>query len=179
MFIRSRTPRVDWHGWWYHLELRFRIKAGFDASVESSVVIKRYNAVSLKPGHTYLEVEKFLLAYEDARTEMIRVGQLRPVDYQSVQREILDIQEKMFGTALLGWLKRQDLRGIYLVIDDQSEEGHGYSLFGRIRQYVDAEKAGRGIKHELKPQAPEQTLLNQGKSKLQQQLDAATVRLKV
>ena len=137
-------PRVDWHAWWYTLELRLRIKAGYDASAEASIAIDKYNAVSLKQGRDWKAVEQFLHEYEDARTEMIRVGQLRVSDYLSVQLDILDIQKKMWGTALLGWLQRQDLRGIYLVVDDQSEDGHCFSLFGRIRQYVDAEKAEKG-----------------------------------
>ena len=75
------------------------------SSTQASVAISKYNAVSLKRGHTCHDVEQFLLEYEDASTEMIRVGQLRTHDYHSVQREILDIQSKLWGTALLGWLK--------------------------------------------------------------------------
>ena len=61
-------PRVDWHGWFYTLELRLRIIGGFDASAGSTVAIERYASVSLKPGHEYKAVEKFLLDYQSART---------------------------------------------------------------------------------------------------------------
>ena len=33
-------PRVDWHGWFYSLELRLRIACGFDASAERTVAIE-------------------------------------------------------------------------------------------------------------------------------------------
>ena len=83
--------------------------------------------------------------YQDARTEMIRVGQLRIGDQHCVQRELIDIKAKLQGTALLGWLIRQDLRGVSMIVDDRTEEGHGYSLFGRIRQYIHAEMAEKGL----------------------------------
>ena len=77
-------------------------------------------------------------------------------------------------TALLGCLKRQDLRGCYLAVDDLSEDGHGYSLFGRIRQYNDAGKADRGVQHEVKPTSEGVVWLSRCKVSMRKQPDKAS-----
>ena len=86
------------------LELRLRTKAGFDASAEAGVAIAKYIAVNLKANRPWDDVGQFLLEHEDARFEMIRVGQLRTNGDHSVQRGILGIQQTCGALRCAGGL---------------------------------------------------------------------------